>query len=589
MFKIFKTVSNKLPVRYRGAFIIAIPAACLLTSLLAWVLSRDSVFQVNQQIYKTRTIILNSNLVLKILLDAETASRGYTLSRNPEFLEPYNQGVKELPQTLNKFQNNLLTTSQVEEYQKIKALSYRLLNNLEEAHKINKREQTKAEQIQMLYQSKSIMDNIRTTIDNFQNEEWEKLESHRQKLDNIHNKIQFIIYCSFLMSIISYLAAIFLFNKLDFKLKGKDLELHKSEKLLQSILSNVVDGVIILNNYGKIDSFNTAAFKMLGYESTEIINQDLDKIISFPNQPQNILKWNTSQQIGGTALSGLASRKVGQAFPVEISISDLSIDNRKIVIIRDISERQQIQHQLEANIQELSRLSLVLANTNNSLSKRNEELDQFAYVTSHDLKAPLRAISNLSVWLEEDLGNDLPVENKRQIQLLRQRVNRMENLINGLLEYSRLGRVDTALETVNVETLLKEIIDSLQPPATFTIEIVPQMPTLKTKKILLQQVFTNLISNGIKHHPDENGYISISSRDIGELYEFTVSDDGAGISPQFHNKIFTIFQTLESRDTKESTGIGLAIVKKIVDSMEGSINLESQEGEGAKFIFTWSK
>ncbi|MEM9925651.1 MAG: ATP-binding protein [Cyanobacteria bacterium P01_D01_bin.50] len=588
MFKIFRKISYKLPVRYRGALIIAIPAACLLTSLIAWVWSREIVFQVNQQINKTRTIILNSNQVLKILLDAETGSRGYILSRNREFLQPYNQGVQELPKTLEKFQNNLLTTSQIKEYQNIENLSSQLLDSLEQRHKLNQREQTKAEQIEMLEQSKSIMDNIRVVIDNFQTEEWDKLESHRQDLNSIYNKTQLIISCSFLMSIISYLAAIYLFNKLDWQLKGKDLELYQSENLLQGILSNVVDGVIILNHSGKIDSLNTTALKMFGYESTEMIDRDLGEFISSQNQPDNIPLWNALQPVV-IPLSALGFRKIGQPFPVEISISDLPIDNRKIAIVRDVTERQKIQNQLEANIEELSRLSLVLANTNNSLSQRNQELDQFAYVTSHDLKAPLRAISNLSVWMEEDLEDKLPPENKHQMYLLRQRVNRMENLINGLLEYSRVGKVEIATETVNVDKLLQEIIDSLAPPPTFIIEIASQMPTLTTKRILLQQVFANLIGNAIKHHPRNDGCVKISVSDIGEFYEFTIFDDGTGISPEFHHKIFTIFQTLEARDTKESTGVGLAIVKKIVDSMGGSINVKSQLGEGTNFIFTWSK
>ncbi|MCJ8279149.1 MAG: PAS domain S-box protein, partial [Rivularia sp. ALOHA_DT_140] len=429
------------------------------------------------------------------------------LSRNPEFLEPYNQGVQKLPLVLKKIQNNLLTTSQQEEYKNIEKLSSQLLNSLEQRNKINQREQTRNEQISMLYESKDIMDKIREVIDKFQAEEWEQLETHRQNLNHISNTTQLIIYCSFLMSVISYLAAIFLFNKLDWQLKGKDLELNQTENLLQSILSNVVDGIVILNNTGKIDSLNTAAVKILGYEKKSIIGTDLGKLISSQNQPDNLFEWNTSKQMGSTGLSALAYGKVGQAFPVEISISDLPSRNRKMVIIRDITERQQIQNQLEANVKELSRLSLVLANTNHNLSKRNEELDQFAYVTSHDLKAPLRAISNLSVWIEEDLEDKLLPENKRQMDLLRQRVIRMENLINGLLEYSRVGKTEIATETVSVDTLLQEIIDSLHPQSTFKIEIFSQMPTLTTKRILLQQVFANLIGNAIKHHPRDNGYI----------------------------------------------------------------------------------
>ncbi|MFH7030686.1 MAG: PAS domain S-box protein [Heteroscytonema crispum UTEX LB 1556] len=257
--------------------------------------------------------------------------------------------------------------------------------------------------------------------------------------------------------------------------------------------------------------------------------------------------------------------------------------------VTDISDRKLAEITLQQRTEELTRLNTILAQTTGLLQKRNQELDQFAYVASHDLKAPLRAISSLSAWIEEDLGELLPKENQQQMRLLRGRVNRMEALINGLLEYSRVGRINTEASTVNVGALLKDIIDSLDPPSTFTIEVEPKMPTLLTKRIPLQQVFANLISNAIKHHKRPDGYVKISVQDQGKYYEFAVTDDGPGIAPEYHKKVFVIFQTLEARDSHENTGIGLAIVKKIVEIEGGAIALESQIGAGSTFRFTWLK
>lgn len=255
----------------------------------------------------------------------------------------------------------------------------------------------------------------------------------------------------------------------------------------------------------------------------------------------------------------------------------------------DISESKKAEEELKSRADELARLTKILTATNLALEKRNQELDQFAYVTSHDLKAPLRAISNLSQWIEEDLGDSISEETQHQMALLRGRVHRMENLINGLLHYSRVGRLKTESETVSVENLLKEMIDSIAPPAGFTIEIGPKMPILNTPRLLLQQVFSNLISNAIKHHHRTEGKITISVKDQENFYEFMVADDGPGISAQYHEKVFIIFQTLQARDHTENTGIGLSLVKKIVENEGGTIWLNSQEGEGTTIHFTWPK
>jgi light-regulated signal transduction histidine kinase (bacteriophytochrome) len=223
------------------------------------------------------------------------------------------------------------------------------------------------------------------------------------------------------------------------------------------------------------------------------------------------------------------------------------------------------------------------------VESRNRELDEFTYVVSHDLKAPLRAISNLSEWLEEDLQDKLDEETSNNITLLRSRVERMNQFIDGLLRYSRAGRIDVDKTIVNVGELLEKIIDSISPPPNFAIAIGENMPTLITESLLLEQVFSNLISNGIKHNEKEKGNIEISVRELDEYYEFAVTDDGVGIAPTDREKIFVIFQTLTARDTKENTGIGLSIVKKIIENQDGKIWLESELGQGSTFYFTWHK
>jgi GAF domain-containing protein len=223
------------------------------------------------------------------------------------------------------------------------------------------------------------------------------------------------------------------------------------------------------------------------------------------------------------------------------------------------------------------------------LDKSNKELDQFAYVASHDLKAPLRGIANLSQWLEEDLGDALSDDNKQQLELLRSRVHRMEGLINGILDYSRAGRVRNKPELVAVARLLSEVIELSAAPVDARIEVAPGMPELRTERVPLQQVFMNLIGNALKHAKRADPIVHVDVKEAGHTFEFSVRDNGPGIAPEFHERIWGIFQTLESRDTVEGTGIGLSVVRKIVESKGGRAWVESAQGHGAKFSFTWPK
>lgn len=255
----------------------------------------------------------------------------------------------------------------------------------------------------------------------------------------------------------------------------------------------------------------------------------------------------------------------------------------------DISDRVRVKEQMQNRTEELTRLNALLLKTTAEVEKHNRELEEFTHAISHDLKAPLRAISHLSQWIEDDLEGKLDEETGNYMKLLRGRVYRMENLINGLLKYSRAGRLKNRLETVAVDRLLLEIITRLDPLGTFHWEFQGEMPTLLAQRSALEQVFGHLFENAIKHHDRARGEVTISVLDRGQFYEFSVRDDGPGIAPEHHQRVFALFRTLEARDKTEYTGIGLAIVKKIIEQKGGQIAIESTGERGATFRFTWPK
>ena len=239
---------------------------------------------------------------------------------------------------------------------------------------------------------------------------------------------------------------------------------------------------------------------------------------------------------------------------------------------------------------EVERALADLRLTSKSLETANRDLEQFAYAASHDLKAPLRGIASLSDWLEEDLGPAMSDKSKEMLRLIHGRVLRMEALIDGILAYSRTSRHKDEHEAVEVAPLLREVLELVSaPPGVVTIDVPDSMPSIVVQKVPFQQVWMNLISNALKHGSCEAVSVHLGAKDAGEVWEFFVSDNGPGIAWQFHERIFRIFHTLASRDKVEGTGIGLAIVKKLVDDRGGRVWVESELGKGAKFCFTWPK
>ena len=232
-------------------------------------------------------------------------------------------------------------------------------------------------------------------------------------------------------------------------------------------------------------------------------------------------------------------------------------------------------------------------NKTNALAKKQaaliKELENFAYVVSHDLKSPLRGIAKISEWLEEDYADKLDEVGKEQLGMLRTRVNRLDSLIDGILDYSRLGRTKTAEKTIDLNKLLKEIIELNANFRSVHVSVSPNLPTIEFVRPKLVQVFSNLISNAIKYNDKRNIEIEVGFEEQEDEYKFWVKDNGPGIEPEYREKIFGIFQTLQPKDDVESTGIGLSIVQKIIHDADGNIWVESELGHSTSFIFTLPK
>lgn len=253
------------------------------------------------------------------------------------------------------------------------------------------------------------------------------------------------------------------------------------------------------------------------------------------------------------------------------------------------------------SIVEMARARRTIAAQNDALGQQMRELesviadlDQFAYVASHDLKAPLRGIASLAEWLEEDCAANLPKEGLEHLRLMRLRVKRMEALVDGVLAYARAGREQAVVEEVEVEGLVREVVDLVSPGTGARIEVEGPWPTLRVTRVALQQVLLNLVSNAVKHGRPAGGdgaLVRVSAqREVDGSWRFEVADQGPGIDPRFHERVFGLFQTLPSSGADGAaggTGIGLAVVKKLVERQGGVVSMRSTPGAGTTFGFTW--
>ncbi len=359
------------------------------------------------------------------------------------------------------------------------------------------------------------------------------------------------------------------------------VQVRESEAHTRALLNNLIDGVVSVNEQGVIKTFNPAGERIFGYTEKEIIGQNISLLFPTPEPGQSrdtdyfkrYLETEKPENFG-MAHEAAGLRKDGTAFPMDLAVVEIRSGEHWTFVgmVRDISARKMAEEQK-------SRLMA-------DLESANEELKSFAYVVSHDLKAPLRAIGALADWLSTDYKDKLDDEGKEHMRLLVSRVHRMGNLIDGILQYSRDGRVKEALVAVDLDQVVREVTELLSPAGNVTISVETLLPTVIAEPTRIQQIFQNLISNAIKYMDKPQCRIRIACSAEGERWKLGITDNGPGIESRHFEKIFQLFQTLAPRDRIESTGVGLTLVKKIVEMYGGHIWIESTPGEGSTFFFT---
>lgn len=302
--------------------------------------------------------------------------------------------------------------------------------------------------------------------------------------------------------------------------------------------------------------------------------------------------WNPDYWLDGTAkavtagVSVLTAALLWPLLPKLLALpspTDLRTANQSLA--HEIEERIEAQEKLEKLNRELE--ARVTSRTT-ELENSNKELEQLAYNASHDLKAPLRAIHQLSQWIAEELPDNPGGEITENLGLMQSRISRMQRMLDDLLEYARVG-ADREQADTTVSKLVADVVLLAAPPERFTINVDLPPDEISINRVPLEQVLLNLVNNAIKHHDREDGRIDIRVRETSSELVFSVADDGPGIAGEYHAAIFDTFRTLQRKDDTESSGIGLAIVRRAVKQAGGSVSLESSDGDGATFTVRWPK
>jgi two-component system sensor kinase FixL len=376
--------------------------------------------------------------------------------------------------------------------------------------------------------------------------------------------------------------------------KQAQTELTEKHALLQILIDSTPDQIYMKDVAGRFLIANQAMMHALGAVTLAELVGKTDFDLHLPERARQSYQEEQAVFASGKPLINREDSDVDREtgnhrwfLTTKVLVHDRQGNLKGLVgLNREITERKRAEEALRKLNVELEHR---VHERTTELEAANRELKDFAYVVSHDLKSPLRAINRLVQWIVEDYAGAFDVKGHEMAELLIGRVKRMDNLIDGVLEYSRIGRVIGSAEPIDVNMLLRDVLDTLAPPPAIRITIPPELPVMLGDKIRITQVFQNLIGNAIKFMDKPQGEITIGCADHGDYWQFSVTDNGPGIEPKHHEKIFQIFQTLKPRDERESTGIGLSIVKKIVELYGGRVWVESTVGQGSTFYFTLSK
>lgn len=579
---------KKWPIESKvlGGFGVALAILALVGGLVYQ--SSLHYVEASRRVTQTHEALATLEEIFSLMNQAETGQRGYIITGDESYLPRRDAAIARIGELLSQLKRQ--TADEPAQQQRIPELARQIAARLTLLERVLTVRQTEgfeaARQRLMVGSGRPEMDALRSLVTAMQGHERTLLKQRAEAERENANKTLAMFSLALLFAM-AFLTVLYLRIRQEIgerkhaeeALTVQAAQLRESEARVHAIVDTAAEGIIVIDERGIIDRFNPAAERMFGYTEAEVRGKNVSMLMPSPWREEHdgclarYLRTGEKRVIGiGREVVGM--RKGGATFPMDLAVSEVRLADHRMFtgIVRDITERKQVEERQTRLVHELE--------------SANEELRNFAYVVSHDLKAPLRAIGSLADWVVTDYADKLDDEGKEHMRLLLSRVRRMDGLIDGILQYSRVGRVKEASVAVDLDQLVHEVIDLLSPPPNIEITIDNPLPTVVAERTRLQQVLQNLLSNAIKYMNKPEGKIRVGCAAAGDKWKLYVADNGPGIEERHFERIFQLFQTLAPRDRVESTGVGLALVKKIVEMYGGEIWVESKVGEGSTFFFT---
>ena len=353
--------------------------------------------------------------------------------------------------------------------------------------------------------------------------------------------------------------------------------LYEKSTELKGVFENIIDAYVVMDTKGNIVKINDAAIELFGYD---LVKENVNALNLIYKEDFKYAMSSFNNLINKGFFTNYRARvytKPNTVKWVHINASVIFNSKNKPIaaqgIVRDITDIKKLEEQKENLLAELE--------------KSNNELQEYAHIVSHDLKSPLRSINALISWLKEDNVGNLDEVSLQNFGHIETTLEKMEQLITDILNYSSIGKANNIKEKVDLNILITELVHILYIPEHILVNIKNKLPVVNGEEVKLKQLFQNLISNSVKFMDKEKGIIEIDVEEQKSFFKISIKDNGMGIEEKYHDKIFKIFHSLNKR--KDSTGIGLSIVKKIAKLHGGEVWLESKYGEGTTFYITLKK